>query len=381
MKGAISTFPKDLNVKRRLAAFYTTNKKFDQALAVLEPVASDALVRQQIVEIYLLSGKFDQAEKTVRELLASNKDPKAAAQLNALLGVVLVNEQHEDQAMEALTTALSLDPNNPVALLARGQLYLKSKKPQFELATKDLSAVAGLDGNNTEAKLLLAEALQGQGRLEDAARELDEVLKGDPSRREVRGHLVSIYASMRPPLWSDAEKVLTDAERAEPKNVMWKRMLAKVYSTRGVSEQSSALHERAARKIREALAIEPRNGDLLHDYLDILEAANTKLMWAQLQTEVERALAADPNLAKNGWWLYVKRASALAHTGHKTEAMADFMKSMEIVQADKDASQDVMISIIEKIRETLGNESAITRALQLAVTPGPGATRWKVVLA
>jgi tetratricopeptide (TPR) repeat protein len=61
--------------------------------------------------------------------------------------------------------------------------------------------------------------------------------------------------------------------------------------------------------------------------------------------------------------------------------MADFMKSMEIVLADKDASQDVMISIIEKIRETLGNESAITRVLQMVETPGPGATRWKVVLA
>jgi tetratricopeptide (TPR) repeat protein len=151
-------------------------------------------------------------------------------------------------------------------------------------------------------------------------------------------------------------------------------MLAKIYSTRGQ-------HERAALKIREALAIDPRNGEVFRDYLDVLEAANTRVMWQQLQAEVERALAADPNLAKTGWWIYVKRASALAHTGHKTEAMADFVKAMEIAQAEAGASQDVLISIIEKIRETLGNESAIVRAQQLAEAGGPGATRWKVVLA
>ena len=368
MKQAIALFPKDLNVKRRLAAFYTQNKKFEEALALLEPSSSDKLVRQQMVEIYLMWGKFDQSEKILRDLLASDaKD----AQLHALLGVVLMNQKHEDQALESLTTALKLDPKNQAALFTRGQLYLKAKAPQLDLAVKDLSAAEALDPNNLEARLSLAEALQDQGRLDEAARELDEALKQAPNRRDVRMHLAAVYASMKPPVWSEAEKVVAEAEKTEPKEIIWKRMLAKMYSTR-------ALHERAALKIREALAIDPRNGEVFRDYLDILEAGK---MWAQLQAEIERAFAGDPNLAKTGWWVYVKRAVALSNTGHKSEGMSDFVKAMEIVQADKNASQDVLISIIEKIRATLGNESAIERALMLAQRGGPEAPRWKVVVA
>ena len=66
---------------RRLAAFYTQNKKFEEALAVFgRPASSDKLVRQQMVEIYLMWGKFDQSEKILRDLLASDaKDAKLHA--------------------------------------------------------------------------------------------------------------------------------------------------------------------------------------------------------------------------------------------------------------------------------------------------------------
>ena len=102
---------------------------------------------------------------------------------------------------------------------------------------------------------------------------------------------------------------------------------------------------------------------------------------AQLQAEVERAFAGDPNLAKTGWWVYVKRAVALSNTGHKSEGMSDFVKAMEIVQADKNASQDVLISIIEKIRATLGNESAIEPSADAGTAGRAEAPRWKVVVA
>ena len=39
-----------------------------------------------------------------------------------------------------------------------------------------------------------------------------------------------MYASMKPPVWSEAEKVVAEAEKTEPKEIIWKRMLAKMYS-------------------------------------------------------------------------------------------------------------------------------------------------------
>jgi tetratricopeptide (TPR) repeat protein len=208
--------------------------------------------------------------------------------------------------------------------------------------------------------------------LEEAAHELDEALRRAPERRDIRVNLVGLYAAMKPPLWAEAERLVTDGERSDPKNTLWKRMLAKMYSAR-------AMHDRAALKIREALTLDPSNGELFRDYLDILEAGR---MWPQLLAETDRVFAADKNLAETGWWVHVKRAVALANLDRKQEAMATFVKAMDIVQADKKADQDVLIAIIDKIRMTLDNDRAITRAMMLANDKtSPQAGLWKVVLA
>jgi len=138
------------------------------------------------------------------------------------------------------------------------------------------------------------------------------------------------------------------------------------------------MHDRAALKIREALAMEPTNGELLRDYLDILEAGR---MWPQLLAETERVLGVDKNLAATGWWVHVKRAVALSNVDRKQEAMAAFVKAMDIVQADKKGDQEVLIAIIDKIRMTLDNDRAIVRATMLASEKKPEAALWKVVLA
>ncbi len=149
-------------------------------------------------------------------------------------------------------------------------------------------------------------------------------------------------------------------------------MQAKMYSAR-------AMHERAAIKIREALAVDSSNGELLRDYLDILEGGR---MWPQLLTETERLLAVDKGIAATGWWVYVRRAAALSNLDRKQEAMADFIKAMDIVQADKNSNQDALIAIIDKIRLTLDSQRAIDRAIILANGKDVvQATRWKVVLA
>ena len=61
---------------------------------------------------------------------------------------------------------------------------------------------------------------------------------------------------------------------------------------------------------------------------------------------------------------------------------ADFIKAMDIVQADKVSNQDALIAIIDKIRLTLDSQRAIDRATILANGKDVvQATRWKVVLA
>lgn len=395
MKQAVVTFKgKDQGeVARRLAAYYTQNKRYDDALKLLDPSSEDKLVRQQIVEVYMLqgsqdpkSGGFAKAENLLRGLLQS-KDGAKDAQLHALLGVVLSSQGREQPATEEFNTALELDPKNQAALYSRGQLRLKAKPPQLEEAIKDLVVLRDVNPGHVEARVALSEAFRLRNQLPEAARELEMALTRVPGRRDIRVTLAGIYAAQKPAQWGEVERLIRAAREMEPKELIWFRMEAKAKSAQNK-------HDEAAIKIREALANIPQakdpreveavnllRGEVVRDYLDILEAGKN---WTQLELEVDELFKRAPELAKTGDWAYVKRATARTYRDKKTEAMADFMKAFDIALAagEKGGNADVVYGIVDKIREHMGNEAAIGRASALATTQkGLQGLRWKSVLA
>jgi tetratricopeptide (TPR) repeat protein len=369
-------------VRRRLAAYYTQNKRWDDALKLLDPASPDQMVRQQIVEIYMLQAAatkndpalFGKAEKLVRSMLATTPED---AQLHALLGVVLLNMNQAQRAEESLNTALKLDPKNQAALYSRAQLRMKEQPPQLDAAIADLTTLREVNPKHLEGRVTLADALRQQHHYEDAARELESALVMAPYRRDIRVNLAGLYASVRPANWNDAERVLADAERIEPKEVLWKRMLAKLWSARAIQEKAPALHEKATAKIREALQMAPTV--VLRDYLDILESAKN---WQQLKAETEQVFKTVPNAEKTGWEFYIKHAIAQSNLGEPRKSMEDFEKAMQIAEADKTLSQDVLVQIIDRMEQTRGADETIARVKTLLTRAnGAAATRWKVVLA
>lgn len=394
MKAAVDRFKDNAkesgDVRRRLAAFYTATKRYDEALKLLDPSSTDPLVRQQIVEVYMMAGasegddakkaaKFAEAERLLRGMLAATPNN---AQLNSLLGVVLLNQKKEELAMQALDAALAQDPKNVAALFTRGQILLKSKVPQIDEAIKNLSTLRDVNPNNLEGRVALAEALRIKGQHDQAAKELSDALQMAPGRRDIRVTLVGLYTDGRTPSWGDAERLVNQAKELEPRDPLWPRMQAEMFKKRG-------MHQRAVEEIRAAMALDnqnaqtikdyPRNGELVRAYFDILEAGK---FYDQLLTDTNGLFATDKSIVDTGWWVYVKRAVAQRNLGKPREAMADFTKALDIAQADKNPSQDVLIAIIDKIREVMSNDAAIDRVNALANSAkGPQAVRWKIVLA
>ncbi len=371
-------------VRRRLAAYYTQNKKWDEALKLLDPASPDQMVRQQIVEIYMQQAAatkndpelFGKAEKLVRSMLATSPNE---AQLHALLGVVQLNLNQPQRAEESLNNALKLDPKNQAALYSRAQLRMKEQPPRLDAAIVDLKTLRDVNPNHIEGRVTLADAYRQQHLYEDASHELEYALVRAPYRRDIRVNLAGLYAGIKPPDWNDAERIVTDAERIEPKEVLWKRMLGKLWSARAVQEKSAPLHEKATAKIREALALAPTSGEVLSDYLSILESAKN---WRQLLAETDQVFKTVPKAAETGWGFYVQHAVALSNLGEPTKSMADFEKALQIVEADKSLGQDVVIQVIDRLQETRGAEATIDRVKALlARSTGAAATRWKVVLA
>jgi len=110
LKAVVENFKANADVRRKLAAFYTQNKRYDEALKLLDPASTEPIVRQQIVEILMLKGEFERAEQMLAGLLTGEgaKD----GQLHALMGVVKLNRGQKEPALSQLNEALTLDPKN-----------------------------------------------------------------------------------------------------------------------------------------------------------------------------------------------------------------------------------------------------------------------------
>jgi tetratricopeptide (TPR) repeat protein len=378
IKQAIDRFPKNVDLRRRLAAYYTQTGRPADALKLLDPNSPDKMERQQVVEIYMLDKKFAEAGRLLDGLIAA--DPKDA-QLQALRGVVLLNQQKPDEALAALNAALALDPKNLAALYTRGAMRLGSRTPQLDDAVKDLTAVRDLEPRHVEARVSLGEAYRQRQQYDLAARELEEALRLAPGRRDVRANLIGIYTnSFRPPAWTEAERLVNQAKQLDPRDVTWPRTLAGLYAQRG-------LYDRAVKELEAAFALDQQNareikgyqpaGDLIRDYLDVLEKARKYTDMASLTDR----LLQDPNVAATEWWVYVKRAVARAKTGRKADAMADFQRALEIAFAYKNASGEAQGAIVDKLGETIDGPTAVARVGELAkAAKGADALRWKVVL-
>ena len=79
-----------------------------------------------------------------------------------------------------------------------------------------------------------------------------------------------------------------------------KRMTAKMMSARGQ-------HEAAVMKLRDGLTsarTDAERGDMVRDYLDVLENAG---YWQLLVDEVDNLFKTSPQVAKDGWWAYLKK--------------------------------------------------------------------------
>jgi tetratricopeptide (TPR) repeat protein len=232
-----------------------------------------------------------------------------------------------------------------------------------------------------DARVSLAEAYRQRQQYDAAAKELEEVLRIAPGRRDVRVNLVRMYTTnFRPPATGEAERLVEQAKQGEPRNVTWPRMLANLYAQRGA-------YDRAVRELEAAFAVDQKNAqeikdyrpsnDLVNDYLDVLERGR---MFTQLAQQTDRMLE-DKDAAATAWWVYLKRAVARAGTGRKADAMADFQRALEIAFNDQKLPAEVQQSIVEKLNATLDPTTVTPRLTELSKQPGADGTRWQVVLA
>ncbi len=163
-------------------------ERLDQAIAMLEEadraMPDTVEVKYELAMLYERRGRFDRLEQLLRQVIAL--DPDHAHAYNALGYTLADRNQRLSEALDLITQALELSPDDPFILDSMGWVKFRLGEPG--------SAVEYLQrayAQRPEADIgaHLAEVLWSQGRRDRAVELLREAYRKDPGNRTVQDTL------------------------------------------------------------------------------------------------------------------------------------------------------------------------------------------------
>ena len=226
------------------------------------------------------AGKLEQACALYRE--AVQLDPQSArAHLN--LGIALQAFGDETGAVAGYEKALALEPANPYASYNFGKL--RYERGALAEAERLLRQALRAKADFKEARVMLACALDAQGKPEAAAVELD----GLPAeQRDFGTHFIHAGILRKLGRLDAAAGALRRALALEPQNLDARSILFHVLEAQGDPAG-------AARELEAVLQLRPDWAEALYNYGVMLK----KLMRpAEAENALRRALAAQPGFAR-----------------------------------------------------------------------------------
>ena len=226
------------------------------------------------------AGQLEQACALYRE--AARLAPQSArAHLN--LGIALQALGDDAGAIAGYEKALALDPANPYAPYNLGKLRCERGAPVE--AERLLRQALRAKADFTQARVMLAFALDAQGKAEAAASELDAIA---PEKRDFGAHFIHAGILRKLGRLDAAATALRSALALEPQNIDARATLFHVLEAQG--EPASA-----ARELEAVLQQRPDWAEALYNYGVVLR----KLMRpAEAENALRRALALQPGFTR-----------------------------------------------------------------------------------
>ena len=176
---ALSLDPASLETYHALAVHYLAQEDDIRAAGLYERLLqrwpAEHGARGTLAEVYMASGRADEAARCYRELIDAQAGP--ADSLLTLLGDALIRSGDVEGGMGAYEQALEAEPGNSRARGILALLYSAADRlPEAEEACRVLFE----EGRVAEYGPVLAEVLIRSGRDEEAAEVLEQVLEAVP---------------------------------------------------------------------------------------------------------------------------------------------------------------------------------------------------------
>jgi len=301
---------------------------------------------------YYTSTNRPKEAATILDKLASSKESYSLAK--ARLAAIDYTAGRAAEAHAILDELLKREPNSRIALVLKGRLLLKEKKPDEAMVVAK-AAIAADPERASDGQFLLAQIYLALGRVEDATDALRQTLKLNPRAVSAQILLARVYASkgqklpamemaqqaiVSAPLNPDARLALVraalatgDARRAEQEI---RALVSRFPTSPVVLTQVGALylarHEfPAAREaFTKAFVLDPASPDALAGLVALdLGAKDGRSAFARVETRLKAA----PDDAR-AWYL---AARSYALTGDAAQTERALMKTIALDPANVQA--------------------------------------------
>jgi len=280
-QGAISLAPQDPTPRAALARMYVAEGQ--KALAV--KVLTDAKLQLgNNPEAYRLLGDYylseGDAQSALVEFAGLAKDHTDDLKVQKAYAELLILVSRADEASRVTDEILKKSPNDPEALILRGQILLQDKKTDDALQTLQ-QAVKG-EPNNAAGHYQLGMAYMAKGDPGQAQAEWRETVRLRPNLLEAWVALG--YQDIRTKDWRELESIGHRLRSIAPKRPEGYLFHATALVNQGDSEGAGA-------DLDELIKIDPKNA-LGYAKLGQLRAAEKR--WADSQKYYQEALSRSP---------------------------------------------------------------------------------------
>ncbi len=218
--------------------------KTNEKSVTLEPVGSNTDWRFHLAALARVSDNIiSRAVNAYDRLFGLNEEE--ASEIHFELGKRLADEDRLDEAICALRNVLRARPDHVDALFELGRIQLRRGASRAAAEAFEKAKAAGL--KSTELRLLLAEALVHEEKLQEALKETDAALMIEPNLADIHyRHAVVLDRLER---HAEAAAALENAIRLAPREVRYHQSL-------GFTLESLGRRADAVRSFKRALELE-----------------------------------------------------------------------------------------------------------------------------
>ena len=249
----------------------------------LDRMPNPIYYRELVFTLFEL-GRYDEAERTLREMFDKNRDERTARNL-ILLGKIQAKAHKLPEAIATARAALEQEPGDGEAI--RWLAIWLNQGGESEAALEAIRAGIKQDPNNPDLAILLGTFLSQAGKTDEAIALLKNLIAQNPNNDEVlqvaRSTLSTVYTGLGD--FAKGEAELEALIVRNPDDPTVNNDLGYLYAEQGKNLP------KAEEMIRKALAREPGNGAFL-DSLGWVLFKQGKL--DQARSPLEQA-ASDPN--------------------------------------------------------------------------------------